>query len=565
MTLSLRSVKVFLMFLAALALAIAFDNLGRPLANPDEGRYSEISREMAATGDWVTPRLNAIKYFEKPPLQYWASALVFKLFGANEYTARLYVWLCALATLAVVGYTGWRLGTPETGMAAMLALVASPYFMALGGIVTLDMGLTLWTTVTVCAFLLAENAAGRPRDRRRWMIVAWAAIALAVLSKGLVGIVFAGAAVFFHILVHRDFSVLRRMEWVPGLLVFFALAAPWFVLVSRANPEFAHFFFVHEHFQRFLTTAHRRTEPWWYFLPIMAVGFLPWMFALPAAIRHAWRVGTPADRPLPGPPPTGTKRTPQDGQPMRVALLWSGFVVLFFSASGSKLPAYVLPAFPILALVLGRYLAEAPPRRLALWSALALPLAGLLLIAAYRAPGGAREAWTRAMYTAAQPWMYAAGAILIVALALSTVALRRGRRWLALVTIAIASVLMIDCLEDAYEEFSPRQSGYEVAQKMLPLLRPDTRVYSVKIYDQTVPFYIGRTVMLVDYGDEFETGLKSEPGAHIERIEDFPAEWLRPGDALAIMQPGNFEQLERQGLPMEVLHRDPRRILVRKP
>jgi 4-amino-4-deoxy-L-arabinose transferase-like glycosyltransferase len=548
MTLNLRSVKVFLVLLAALALAIAIDNLGRTLANPDEGRYSEISREMAATGDWVTPRLNGIKYFEKPPLQYWASAIVFKLFGANEYTARLYVWLCALATLAAVGYTGWRLGSREAGMAAMLALVSSPFFMALGGIVTLDMGLTLWTTVTVCAFLLAENAAARPRERRCWMIAAWAAIALAVMSKGLVGIVFAGAAVFFHILVHRDFGVLRRMEWVPGLALFLAIAAPWFVLVSRANPEFAHFFFVHEHFQRFLTTAHRRTEPWWYFLPIMAIGFLPWMFALPAAIRHAWKSEAGAH-----------------AQPLRVAILWSAFVVLFFSASGSKLPAYVLPAFPILALVLGRYLAQGAPRRLALWTGLALPVAVLLIVAAYRAPAGARDAWNRAMYEAAQPWMYAAGAILVVALAAATFALRRGRRWLAVVTIAVASVLMIDCLEDAYEEFSPRQSGHEVAQKMLPLMGPDTRVYSVKIYDQTVPFYLGRTVKLVDYGDEFETGLRAEPGSHIERIEDFPAEWLRPGDALAIMQPSYFEQLERQGLPMEVLHRDPRRILVRKP
>jgi 4-amino-4-deoxy-L-arabinose transferase-like glycosyltransferase len=545
-------VRVLLVALALVALAIGFDNLGRTLANPDEGRYSEISREMAATGDWVTPRLNGIKYFEKPPLQYWGTAVAFKLFGANEYTARLYVWLCALATLLAVGYSGARLGNRDTGMATMLALIASPYFMVLGGIVTLDMGLTLWTTVTVCAFLLAENAAARPRERRRWMIVAWMAIALAVLSKGLVGIVFAGAAVFFHIVVHRDFSVLRRMEWVPGLALFLALTAPWFVLVSRANPEFAHFFFVHEHFQRFLTTAHRRTEPWWFFLPIVAVGFLPWMFALPAAIRHAWRAESA----------TAFER---GGGYLRVALLWSAFVVLFFSASGSKLPAYVLPAFPILALPLGRYLAEAPTKRLALWTGLAVPAGFVLLALAWRAPAGARDAWTRGLYETAQPWMLAGAAIFIVAMLAATFILRRGRRWAAMVVVAIAGVLLIDCLEDAYEEFSPRQSGYDVAEKMRPLLKPDTRVYSVKIYDQTVPFYIGRTVKLVDYVDEFETGLASEPASHIERVEAFPAEWLRPGDALAIMQPGTFEEFQRQGLPMQVLHQDPRRVLVRKP
>ena len=188
--------RVVFAALALLALAIGIDNMERPLANPDEGRYSEISREMAESGDWITPRLNGLKYFEKPPLQYWATAAAFKAFGANEYAARLYVGLAGLATVLLVGYAGMRLRNFETGLAATLVLVASPYFMALGGIVTLDMGLTLWTTATLVSLLLAEDARARPGEQRRWMLAAWAAMALAVLSKGLVGIVFAGGAVW---------------------------------------------------------------------------------------------------------------------------------------------------------------------------------------------------------------------------------------------------------------------------------------------------------------------------------------------------------------------------------
>src|SRR5258706_8427026 len=109
--------------------------MNRPLANPDEGRYSEISREMAATGDWVTPRLNGIKYFEKPPLQYWASAVSFKLFGENEYTARLYIVLSGFAAIVLVGWLAHRLWGTDVALACMLALACSPYFMALGGIV----------------------------------------------------------------------------------------------------------------------------------------------------------------------------------------------------------------------------------------------------------------------------------------------------------------------------------------------------------------------------------------------------------------------------------------------
>ncbi|HEX7605061.1 MAG TPA: phospholipid carrier-dependent glycosyltransferase, partial [Usitatibacter sp.] len=235
--------------LALVALAVGVLNLQRHLANPDEGRYSEISREMVASGDWVTPRLNGLKYFEKPPLQYWATAIAFEAFGANEVSSRLYVWLAGFLTILLVGYAGLRLHGAPTGLAAALVLVSSPYFMALGGIVTLDMGLTLWTTATLVALLLAENARADPLMQRRWMLAAWAAMALAVLSKGLVGIVFAGAAVFFAMVLGRDLSILKRMRWGWGLAIFMAIAAPWFVAVSSANPEFAHFFFIHEHFE----------------------------------------------------------------------------------------------------------------------------------------------------------------------------------------------------------------------------------------------------------------------------------------------------------------------------
>src|ERR1041384_6442482 len=108
-------------------IAIGIDNMERPLANPDEGRYSEISREMAETGDWITPRLNGYKYFEKPPLQYLATALSFRLFGEHEYAARLYIGLAGMLTVLIVGFTGWRLAGPETGLASMLVLVSSPY------------------------------------------------------------------------------------------------------------------------------------------------------------------------------------------------------------------------------------------------------------------------------------------------------------------------------------------------------------------------------------------------------------------------------------------------------
>ena len=162
--------RAVLVLLALLALFVGVDNMQRPLAHPDEGRYSEISREMAATGDWVTPRLNGIKYFEKPPLQYWASAAAFRLFGESPFTARIYTALAGLLALVAVGYTARRLAGRDAALLAVGVLLSSPYFLGMGGVVTLDMGLTAWTTVAVCAFLLA--AAGPPAECRRWMLLA---------------------------------------------------------------------------------------------------------------------------------------------------------------------------------------------------------------------------------------------------------------------------------------------------------------------------------------------------------------------------------------------------------
>lgn len=537
-----------LAFLAVLALAVMVDNMQRPLANPDEGRYSEISREMALSGDFVTPRLNGLKYFEKPPLQYWASAVAFMVLGQNEFAARAYTGLCALIALVAVWITGRRYLTPDGALLAVGVLLSSPYFLGLGGIVTLDMGLTAWTTVAVCAFLLAMGEAESAR-RRRWMLVAWAGMALAVLSKGLIGIVFPGAAIFLHCLVHRDWRLLARLEWLRGLALFLVIAAPWFVLVSRANPEFARFFFVHEHFERFLTTSHRRVEPAWFFVPILFVGFLPWMLGLVPAAWRAWR-----------------REAVREGFPWRrFVLFWSGFIFLFFSASGSKLPAYVLPVFPLLALVLAEWLASVPPERL--WKYIA-PIALLLVVAiavAWGAPERTRSEWTRELYLAARPHIVAGIALLALALAYGAWKMRGGARWFPLMVIVAASLQFIDFVEDGYEKLAPRQSGKQAAAALRPHVAPDTRLYAVEIYDQSLPFYLGRTVTLVNYVDEFDLGIRQEPQRAIPTLEAFAEDWLRPGGAVAIIQPDLFEKLTQQGLAMTLLARDERRALVKKP
>jgi hypothetical protein len=169
------------------------------------------------------------------------------------------------------------------------------------------------------------------------------------------------------------------------------------------------------------------------------------------------------------------------------------------------------------------------------------------------------------MYEAAQPWAgIAAGWVALAGIGTMLLAFR-GRRWQAMVVAAAGTVLVVECVVQAYDVLAPRQSGREIARIAAAQLTPATRLYSVRYYEQSVPFYLGRTLTLVDYVDEFETGQRSEPSLGIPKLADFPAEWQRPGDAVAIMHPETFKSLRESGLPMQVMHEDPRRVLVRKP
>ncbi|TLY85096.1 MAG: phospholipid carrier-dependent glycosyltransferase, partial [Gammaproteobacteria bacterium] len=259
----------------------------RPLLDPDEGRYAEIPREMLASGDWVTPRFDGLLYFEKPPLQYWATAIAYEVFGVSEWSSRL--WSVGLAFACLPLTFAWvaRLYGGAAARLALTALAVSPFFLIVGHINLLDGAFSFFLTAAVLAFTLAQTSPPRSLAERRWMLTAWTAAALAVLSKGIVVGVLAGAALVIYTLIERDSLTWRRLRLAAGLPLFAGLAAPWFVVVSLRNPAFPGFFFVHEHFARFLTTVHQRVEPWWYFLPLLLVGVLPWVVPLARACGRA--------------------------------------------------------------------------------------------------------------------------------------------------------------------------------------------------------------------------------------------------------------------------------------
>ena len=537
---------------ALLALLLAFAVVWfatldyRKLIKPDEGRYAEIAREMAVTGDWVTPRLNGIKYFEKPPLQYWATAAAFKAFGENEWTARLWGALTGFSGVLLAFFTGRALWGPRAGLLGAAALGSSALWVAIGHMNTLDMGLSFFLQLALSGLLLANRPAAATTAQRRWMLVTWAAVALAVLSKGIVALVLCGGTLVVYSALCRDLGPWRRLHLGAGLPVFLAIAAPWFIAVSLANPEFPRFFFIHEHFERFLTTTHRRVQPAWYFLPIFLGGALPWTLIGVQAAVAAWR-----------------REGRADFQPGRLLVVWTVFVFAFFSASGSKLPSYIRPMLPATAMLAGLWLTTASAGSLRNHCAIVALIAALALPFLIRVGDFGNVETTRPMLAAYGQWLVVAGGMLLAAATAAAWLAQRGRTLAAPLALALGGLSCTTAVALGHESLARSNSSYHLAMQVRPLLTPNVPFYSVDMYDQTLPFYLQRTLTLVDYRDEMGFGLDQEPHLAVPTVAAFETRWRAAADAFALMSPDTHAKLDAAGLPMRVVARDTRRVIAR--
>lgn len=543
----------FLLVFAILFSLLWFAQLDyRKLVKPDEGRYAEIAREMVSSGDWVTPRLNDLKYFEKPPVQYWATAAAFELFGINEWTSRLWSALTGFAGILLAGYCATRLYGRTTGTLAALALGSSFYYFALGHINTLDMGVTFFLEAALVGFLLAQHDRASQREQRNWMLITWAAMAGAVLSKGLIGLVLPGAALVLYIACTRQWALLARMHWLKGLALFLLLTLPWFALVSQRNPEFLQFFFIHEHFDRFASDGHRRTGSWWYFVPILLIGISPWLNWLPQSLRDGIR-----------------KRAGESFRPGVLLVIWSVFIFLFFSISHSKLPAYILPIFPALAILIARRLAETQARQLTPHFLLLAVLASAVLVAAWVVPEIRHlgsDNTPHEMVAEYANWIRAAALIGVCGFVAAWWLSRREQALGSIVAAAAASALVVTLFLCGHNALARSNSAYFLAEAIKAELKPGMPFYSVKMYDQTLPFYIQRPLTLVAYTDELELGIKAEPHKAIASLNEFQRRWQADTQALALIRREDFDDFVKQNfIPMRIVARDSRRIVVAKP
>jgi 4-amino-4-deoxy-L-arabinose transferase-like glycosyltransferase len=303
----------------------------RPLMLPDEGRYVGVAWEMMRSGDWLTPTLNGLPFFHKPPLFYWITAGSMSLFGLYEGAARAAPLLGAfLAALSLYLFIR-RWSGERAARLTLVALLAQPLFYVGAQFANLDMLVAGCITATLVLLAHAALSIERGLPHRTALAGAYAMAAAGMLAKGLIGFVIPALVIVTWLLMLRRWRVLKALVWGPGMLLFLLLAAPWFAAMQARFPAFLDYFFVVQHFKRFAAAGFNNVQPFWFYPAVLVLFSLPWL---------PW---------LRGPFTRGYFTEPERG-PLRLLLaLYVVMVVLFFSMPKSKLLGYVLPAVPPLA------------------------------------------------------------------------------------------------------------------------------------------------------------------------------------------------------------------------
>ncbi len=498
-----------------------------PLHEPDEGRYGEIALRMAQSGDWLTPRLNGIRYFEKPPLFFWLAGLSIRLFGPSELAVRLPSVLAALLTLAFTLSLADRLFGPRTARLAALVLLTAPLFAVFAKLALVDMLLTACVTGAVASVL--EAAVDNRGPRRSQALGFWAMSGCACLCKGPIGIVLPLLGFTLFAIWTRRSSCLRGLVLNPlGLVAFFLVIGPWYVFMELKNPGYLSTFLIEQNLGRMVSGEHfQRLRPAWYYLPALAALLSPWTLFLPDLIVRFAGSLSPSRRRL---SPDATQdavvvfRRVQGR--MLLNCLWIPPLVLF-SCAQSKLAYYLLPLFPPLCVLLadvfvcssdGRVRPSPTfPRRFLALASICFFAAGGLLISHWQAERVRmsliralawridQEAVVERVNLLVPTAPYFAAALGFVGLGCLWSARRRRAAAGSSAEPAIAALIIVGCfLPWMAGELGPLFSAQRIALAVQSNLSADDRLLFFQKYYRTVPFYLRRPGILWNASwDEF--------------------------------------------------------------
>jgi hypothetical protein len=482
-----RSVRVLPLAAFLVAGWMLFGRLGGiPLMEPDEGRNAEVAREMLVSGAWLVPTFDGLPYLDKPAFFFRSVAVSFSLLGVNEAAARLPSALSCLAMLAMLfAFCRRRYGEIAASLAVLVASTA-PLFFTFSRIVIMDAMLGCFVCASIFAAYLAEEAEGR--RRRLWYLASAAAAGCATLVKGPVGFLIPALVMSVFNLIDRRRGAVRRCFAPLNVLVFLMVVLPWFLGLCARQPAFFYYGLVEESFHRFTTGSFHRSGPFYYYLPVTFAGLFPWSLLIPEAAVLAW------------------KRRARWSSPDCLFAVWAMVVVVFFSLSHSKLPAYVLTAVVALAALIARVLSlawEEPAgraARLVLRGAVAAALAdGALAAAAFvasrrpdlLASSGFSEAMRRSLV------------LLAVGLAASASMILAARLWkdLRLVTagLALFALLLLTAGFGAIGAYGRTISSRGLAARIGPL-PAGAAIACFECFPESLAWYRKSPVAVIDDG-----------------------------------------------------------------
>jgi 4-amino-4-deoxy-L-arabinose transferase-like glycosyltransferase len=502
---------------------------GYPLLDPDEGRYAEIPREMLESGDFITPRLNYVKYFEKPPLFYWLTAGSMALFGQKEWAVRMVPAVAGFLTLLLIMGFGKRIFDGRTGVMAAWIYLTSVIPAVLARLPIIDGVFSLTLTATWGAWYLGYKAQTKV-SRRVWYYTSWACLGLAVMTKGIAAIALTGLIVVGFIICRRDWRALLSFAWIPGLLIFAVIVVPWHWAVSSENPGFFHFYIVIQHFARLVSPEH--AKPFWFFMAIFPFGTLLWVvFFFPTAAKSFRKAFKAVRSPL---------EDGQEGENVLFLVIWVIAVIGLFSLSSCKLIPYILPAYPAMALLMAHFISGlALTKRLVFWGTVILAIL-LLVCAGILIPVVMRQD------VLSMAELLPAIRVGQVGLILSSVFLLVSLFKRHLIPFATGFVMVL--LFPAMLMVVPSVAKYrKIGGFIKDMPRPlpeEIRIAEWHTYDHALSFYSGRRTILVDEIDELAYG--SSQGDHSDYFlkgEESLKRLSREGPLLVNIRPWDWPKV----------------------
>jgi len=473
-----------------------------PLMEPDEARYSDIASLMNRTGDYITPHLNHVVYLEKPPLCYWATALSFKIFGENEFSSRLFAALCAWGCILLVYRMGVFFHDEKTGLFSAGVLSTSLYHSFLGKINILDIPLTFFVCLATWA---GYRYFAGDCQRKGWLYLLYVGSGLAFLTKGLIGVVFPFAITILWLSISKRWGNILRLFSPVGMILFLLISCPWIILVQKANKDFLWFFFVREHFLRYTTELHHRNHIFLFYVPVVLIGTLPWSAFLLKALKEG--VG---------------KREPFfKAAERQFLLIWTFFILIFFSVSSSKLIPYIAPIFLPIAIFMGhlfrsyedqtispekgkgrRFLCGLP---IILQSLMFITLISLLLfiknaeLSKYVENSHIEKWW----WLLILPILFQGMMIF-----LPTLVKRKWRKGWFLTIVILSTLFLISIHFSITYLLTPYRSAYPVSKAVRALLPPNRELFQYRTSLYGIDFYNKIRTPLVDAIGELGFGFK---------------------------------------------------------